>query len=186
MPCPYRFFPGLSVWLPAVWQPNSLLHCQDFSPAPVSVAGGASVSSAKDLTCTPLALFYPRVLSGILMFAVLVSLSPPKHPVFSQAWFYTPFIPARGRQRKAELCWVWGQSGLHSECQDSRGMKKDTISKKYLCMDVSRAYMPVHRECAVPLETRRGHQIPWDWSCRALWGRHVDETPVLWESIQCF
>ena len=35
-------------------------------------------------------------------------------------------------------------------------------------MDVLLAYMPVHRMCAVPMETRRGCQVLWNWSYRRL------------------
>jgi hypothetical protein len=35
-------------------------------------------------------------------------------------WWYTPLIPALGRQRQADF-WVRGQPGLQSEFQDSQG-----------------------------------------------------------------
>jgi hypothetical protein len=38
----------------------------------------------------------------------------------ARQWWYTPLIPALGRQSKADF-WVWGQPGLQNEFQDSQG-----------------------------------------------------------------
>ena len=49
---------------------------------------------------------------------------------YSGQWWRMPLIPALGRQRQAN-CWVWGQSGLQSEFQDSQGYtKKPCFEKK--------------------------------------------------------
>jgi hypothetical protein len=45
------------------------------------------------------------------------------------ACWYTPLIPALGRQRQADL-WVWGQPGLQSEFQDSQGYTEKPCLKK--------------------------------------------------------
>jgi hypothetical protein len=40
-----------------------------------------------------------------------------------------PLIPPLGRQRQADF-WVWGQSGLQSEFQDSQGYTEKPCLKK--------------------------------------------------------
>jgi hypothetical protein len=48
---------------------------------------------------------------------------------WSRAWWYTPLIPALGRQRQVDF-WVWGQPGLQSEFQDSQGYTEKPCLKK--------------------------------------------------------
>jgi hypothetical protein len=40
--------------------------------------------------------------------------------------------------------------------------------KLFMCVDVS-MYMTMYHMCAVPVEARRGHPIPWKWSSKHLW-----------------
>jgi hypothetical protein len=47
----------------------------------------------------------------------------------SWVWWYTPLIPALGRQRQVDF-WVWGQPGLQSEFQDSQGYTEKPCLEK--------------------------------------------------------
>jgi hypothetical protein len=46
-----------------------------------------------------------------------------------RAWWHTPLIPALGRQRQTDF-WVWGQPGLQSEFQESRGYTEKPCLEK--------------------------------------------------------
>jgi hypothetical protein len=52
-----------------------------------------------------------------------------KSPQGHWAWWCTPLVPALGRQRQVDF-WVRGQPGLQSEFQDSRGLHRETLSRK--------------------------------------------------------
>ena len=57
---------------------------------------------------------------------VLITTEPPLQPqIFflsrnGCAWWCTPLIPALGKRKQVDL-WVWGQSGLCGELQNSQG-----------------------------------------------------------------
>ena len=52
-----------------------------------------------------------------------------KNVLESRVWWYTPVIPALGRQRQADFC-VRGQPGLQSEFKDSQGYTEEPCLEK--------------------------------------------------------
>ena len=57
-----------------------------------------------------------------------LEISPLKRIIQAGRWWCTPFIPALGRQRQADLR-VPGQPGLQSEFQDTRATRRNPVFK---------------------------------------------------------
>jgi hypothetical protein len=66
---------------------------------------------------------------GMLLETLFIFFSCPWACIENQCKWYTPLIPALGRQRQADF-WVRGQPGLQSELQDSQGYTEKPCLEK--------------------------------------------------------